>query len=197
MPAERARGSGTHRIGFDWREVEIAKLLSLLARRRLPTDDLGRLAVAVEEIALRENGFLADNPDLRAFAEDQIERGGPYFGPTGPAPGCAARLRKNAQSARPIQRTTMTEEQAAKFWCFVAYGTAVRKGTPAAWEIWWDEDDNMSMHARFDADARGSQGYVLDNKPQPHGTWMGTMIGGAHHRRGIGILLDLLMLWRS
>ncbi len=193
VPVEDLPGQGRqHR--FEWRELEIARLLGELRKRRLPAAELAKLSSLFREIMrLPETGFLADNEDLRWWAERQIDGDGPaLFRRSGAGAGGfdpASRQAYVDWSALP----KMTPEQAAKFWCYVAHGVATKKKKPAAWLIWWGDDDVLSIHARLYFDLLDSLGTLNDERETPDGVWM-QIAETTHPTKGAGIVLDLSVL---
>jgi hypothetical protein len=150
QPAERSSGSGTSNT-FDWREIEVARLLVPFANRRMPVSELTSLAHSFREVIdLRYNGFIADNSDLKGYAIEMIDGGGPDLGSVGgggkgmPSPN----QKKLDERKRWETSTARTPEQDRMFWAYIAYGLSARRGLPAFWEVWFAGDD-VKLHARL------------------------------------------------
>jgi DNA-binding transcriptional MerR regulator len=188
LPADRSRGSGVQNR-FKWSEIEIAKLLGELSKRRLHSDELSRLSAMFRKtLNLADGGFLSQRAELLKYAETMIDGGGPsLFGPRGDGAGThGPTTEQRKRHEERLKQTKMTEEEAPLFWCFVAHGLATRKKRPAAWLIWFAQDGSLTMHARFPKSEENSA----------HGKWH-LFEESDHPARGSGIIVDLLLLTES
>jgi len=167
VPEQKASGSGSHNK-FAWREVEICRLLGEVSKWRIHIDELKLLAGQMRDIIT-----LGNNPELLDLAQKWVRDGGNGSFASGGGP-----------VGQVLQATSKdvyvpTSEESARAWAHAAYQFGKQNGRPAFWEIWWDENNAVSVHARFISSETDEWNHVHISP---------------HALKGRGIILDLSIL---